>query len=45
MYVNLKYAGHIAVLTGKTKEPMDVREVDSIADVIKKLNKRSKRGE
>jgi len=40
MYVNLKYAGHIAVLTGKTKEPMDLGEADSIADIISKLDKR-----
>ena len=40
MYINLKYAGHIAMLTGKTKEPMDVGEVDSIASVIKQLDKK-----
>jgi hypothetical protein len=40
MYVCLKYAGHIAVLTGKTKETIDIGKTNSIADIISILDER-----
>lgn len=40
MYITLKYGGHIAMLTGKTKEPMDIAEADSITDIISNLDKK-----
>jgi hypothetical protein len=40
MYLTLKYAGHIAILTGKTKEYVDVGDAETILDIIKKLDNR-----
>jgi hypothetical protein len=40
MYLTVKYAGHIAMLTGKMKECVDVGAAESILDIITALNER-----
>ena len=40
MYLTLKYAGHIAMITGKMKECVDVGDAESILDIIARLDER-----
>ncbi len=40
MYLTLKYAGHIAMLTGKMRECVDVGDAESILDIIATLDER-----
>ena len=40
MYLTLKYAGHIAMITGKMKECVDVGDAERILDIIAALDER-----
>ena len=39
-YAYLTYVGHIAVMTGKTREPKNLDGLDTISDVITRLDKK-----
>jgi hypothetical protein len=39
-FVYLKYIGHIAVMTGKTREAMSLDGVSTISDLLSKLDER-----
>lgn len=38
-YVYLKYTGHIAVMTGKIREAISLEGVNTVSELISKLNK------
>ena len=39
-FVYLKYVGHIAVMTGKLREPISLEGVKTISDLISKLDEK-----
>ena len=39
-FVYLKYVGHIAVMTGKLREPIGLESVKTISDLISKLDEK-----
>lgn len=39
-YVFAKYVGHIAVMTGKIREPLSLEDVRSISDLLFKLDEK-----
>lgn len=39
-YAYLKYVGHIAVMTGKIREAMSLQGLNTISDLISKLNEK-----
>jgi len=38
-YAFMKYVGHVAVMTGKTKEALDIDQVEDISGLLDRLDK------